>query len=542
MKKGFTLIELLAVIAIIAILAVITTPIITGVIESSKEATRKDEADSIAKAINMKMIDEGITISGVYTKEEALNNLGIKVNGDKIIVTLVNDVPYVSLIIDNKAYLSNNMKVYGLKWDGNATYTRLDDAEGMVANAGVDSTVVTNDFDNAQIYSEMKTIIEDGNSFIKIPKFYIKKVVNGDEWKWYVSKIREDEEYYLPACFMDETNNKELDYILVGKYQASLEDNKLISKTNTLPLVNKTITQYRDYVNNNNVDDVKGYQLFDIHTVDALQTLFYIEFGTLNSQNVMAGYCSGTYSSSDTVVSKATNQITITAGRGVKFNVGQLFNITTTSGGTSVVSYLEITNISGDTITYATTPYSTGNVANIAVGNYINNVAGISGQADNVVASSGSIVNKNNGLYFMKYRGIENLYGNLQQIVDGVTIDNDTNIIYVNKNSNTYSTGTITGDYVPLNYLKLNANGYTAKMGYDSNYQFLQLPVATGATYSTKYGDYYTSNTTAGEKKIVCYGGDFRNSTYDGINYFNVSWATTAYKFYIGTRLVKIPL
>ena len=43
---------------------------------------------------------------------------------------------------------------------------------------GVDNREVQNDFDNTEIYSEMKEITDHlGNSFILIPKFYIKKLL-----------------------------------------------------------------------------------------------------------------------------------------------------------------------------------------------------------------------------------------------------------------------------------------------------------------------------------------------------------------------------
>lgn len=50
MKNGFTLIELLAVIVILAILATVTTPIVQGVINSSREKAFKNDAVSLYKA------------------------------------------------------------------------------------------------------------------------------------------------------------------------------------------------------------------------------------------------------------------------------------------------------------------------------------------------------------------------------------------------------------------------------------------------------------------------------------------------------------
>ena len=47
MKKGFTLIELLAVIVILSVIAVIATPIILGVVETTKKAALKESANAL---------------------------------------------------------------------------------------------------------------------------------------------------------------------------------------------------------------------------------------------------------------------------------------------------------------------------------------------------------------------------------------------------------------------------------------------------------------------------------------------------------------
>ncbi|MDD3187637.1 MAG: type II secretion system protein [Bacilli bacterium] len=462
MKKGFTLIELLAVITILGIIALITTPIILNVIEQAKEKSYLLDADNIARTINSKMLDEGVSISGTYTKEQAQNLLNINFDGDEIIVTLVEDVPYVSLIVNGNSYLSNHTKIYGLEWDGNDNYTRLEDAVGMVANAGVDDEVVVNDFDTAQIYSEMKDVIEDGNSFVKIPKFYIKKVVNGDDWQWYISKIKVDDDYYLPACFMDETDNEVLDYILVGKYDASLEGDKLVSKSGTTPLVSKTITEFRTYALNNNVGDVSGYQLIDIHTIDVLQVLFYVEFGTLNSQDIMMGFVNGS-------------------------------------------------------------------------------AANTSGQTDTVVASSGSLTSNTDGLSSMMYRGIENLYGNVWQMIDGISVDNSTHQFFVNRNSDSYETDSTTGDYYVVGYSQLYASGYITKMGYDNSNPFIQFPIAiTGGSLSAKYADKY-SIAADSEMKILYFGGRWYSGLEAGINNLYTIQSSVTSAGTAGARIVKNP-
>ena len=49
-KNGFTLVELLAVIVIIAIIALITTPIVSNVVQSSRENAFKDTAHGLVLA------------------------------------------------------------------------------------------------------------------------------------------------------------------------------------------------------------------------------------------------------------------------------------------------------------------------------------------------------------------------------------------------------------------------------------------------------------------------------------------------------------
>ena len=51
MKKGFTLIELLAVIVILAVISLIATPMILGVIETSKESSAKVSAYGYIDAV-----------------------------------------------------------------------------------------------------------------------------------------------------------------------------------------------------------------------------------------------------------------------------------------------------------------------------------------------------------------------------------------------------------------------------------------------------------------------------------------------------------
>ena len=158
-----------------------------------------------------------------------------------------------------------------------------------VTEIGIGNQVVRNDFDNLPIFKEMKRVTDDyGNVFIRIPKFYIRKTSTAGKLSIQVSKTQ-IQGAYLPKTFWDFDKNKELPYVDVGAYLASLNGTRLESKAGVLPLVSTTISNFRQYARNNGV----GYQQLDIHTIDMLQALFYVEFATLNSQSIHPGYTGG---------------------------------------------------------------------------------------------------------------------------------------------------------------------------------------------------------------------------------------------------------
>ena len=88
MKKGFTLIELLAVIVILAVISLIATPMILGVIETSKESSAKVSAygyiDAVETQIAINELDANKTNieDGVYEVEQLKNTYGLVVKGE----------------------------------------------------------------------------------------------------------------------------------------------------------------------------------------------------------------------------------------------------------------------------------------------------------------------------------------------------------------------------------------------------------------------------------------------------------------------------
>jgi hypothetical protein len=232
-------------------------------------------------------------------------------------------------------------EIFGVKWDKGSvpTLTRTDDAANLTANAGVGFSSVTNDFDSKPIYGEIEQV-EDalGNTFMKVPKCYCRDTDGVDHKQMQISKRRYPG-FYLPYLFWDFANNKELDYVLIGKHQASLgAGNKLESKPNKYPLVNTNIVDFRTYAKNNNVDGLTGYQQNDIHWVNLLQKLMIIEFATLDIQSVMKGYTEGQYTSTHlaTATETGVNRIIVANAHADLYRVGQAISVGTSQGGNQV--------------------------------------------------------------------------------------------------------------------------------------------------------------------------------------------------------------
>ena len=157
----------------------------------------------------------------------------------------------------------------------------------IINNIGIGNQVVQNDFDNMPIYKDIRQVTDSqGNVFMRIPKFYIRKDVTANKYQPIISE-EQLPGFYLPFVFWDFANERELPYVDIGKYKASLsaDGTKLESKTGKAPLVEKNIVEFRDLAKANGA----GYQIMDIHAVDVIQTLFRVEFGTMNSQSVHPG-------------------------------------------------------------------------------------------------------------------------------------------------------------------------------------------------------------------------------------------------------------
>lgn len=429
--------------------------------------------------------------------------------------------------------------IFGVSWDksSNPVLIRTDYNIGSIVNIGVDSQIVQNDFDMTQIWGEFKEVTDAyGNVFIRIPKCYIKKTDSANLKTWQVSKTKY-KGFYLPWCFWDFTNNKELDYIDIGKYKASLSaGNKLESKPNTYPLISRSIVQFRDYAQANGV----GYQQLDIHVVDLLQTLFIIEQGTLYSQSKIAGYTSGQYTSTHLalITEVATNRIVVTNAQGALYEVGQAISVGTSQGGNQIFYGRTIIEKQVDTPSAGQTAIVfDGDAVNITTGNYLYNTGYKNGFSSNIESSVGSINSNSSGKHPFVWHGVESLYGDVWQFVDGININE--NQAWVCKDASKYASNLFTVPYEQLSYINSNANGYVKAMGFDENLPFAEFPVDVAGSSTTYYSDYYYQNMG---QRIAHFGGGWCYGASAGLFSWALDDTSSSTNVYFGGRLLKKPL
>ena len=426
-------------------------------------------------------------------------------------------------------------KTYGIDWDVSAeTFTRTNDATDLTVNVGTDLNIVENDFDVSELFGSLTEVEDDyGNVFIKWPKTYLRKIVTPTRVINQAS-LQKKPNYYRPAMFWDFTNNKELDYVLIGKHLGSLSDDgtRLESKPNKYPLVNKNIVEMRDLAEANGA----GYQQLDIHTVDFLQTLFIIEQATLDSQSKVFGYANGNYTATHlaTATESDANRVILPNANADLYEVGQSISIGTTQGGNQIFYGRTITEITVVDPSNKALVFD-GDLVPITAGNMVYNTGYKTGFSTNIASSVGSINSNSSGKHPFVWHGIESLYGDVWQFVDGVNINN--NQAWVCKNAANYASNLFAApDYEQLGYTNATSDNYVIALGYDPNHPYAQFPITVGAVGNSQYKDYYYQATG---QRIAHVGGNWNSGSRAGLFYWNLNSSSSNARVTIGGRLLK---
>lgn len=150
-----------------------------------------------------------------------------------------------------------------------------------------------------------------------------------------------------------------------------------------------------------------------------------------------------------------------------------------------------------------------------------------------------------NGKTSISYRGMENPYGNIWDIVYGVNIHGDGTqrggIPYICTDYN-YAESKNSGNYVSAGFTTVNANGYIKAFGYGNpDYDWLFIGSDTGGTSGGIIGDYHYITANLNGYRISRLGGSWGNGSSAGGFYWILNIGVGSRSRAIGARLCYIP-
>jgi hypothetical protein len=135
------------------------------------------------------------------------------------------------------------------------------------------------------------------------------------------------------------------------------------------------------------------------------------------------------------------------------------------------------------------------------------------------------------------YRGIEDIFGNVWQMIDGINIQN--NQVYICYDQTQYAVDTYTGCYKKIGYVNASSKyyGYVSKLGYDSANPLVALSIEVNGSDSTGTSDYHYQHNSG--NRIAHVGGDWNEVARNGLWswYFDNDSSSV---FNVGARLIKI--
>ena len=167
-------------------------------------------------------------------------------------------------------------------------------------------------------------------------------------------------------------------------------------------------------------------------------------------------------------------------------------------------------------------------------GNVSTTAAIATGGSDSVTGLTGCSDMSSSALA-VKYRGMENLWGNILEWRDGINFDNST--IYICINPSKYASDTAT-NYTKLGYTKAASNGYISALGVDTSMPWAQISTGVDGSVSTYLCDYYWQNSGW---RVADAGGSWSGGSDAGLFCLYSYHASSDSYADVGSRLLVLP-
>ena len=165
-------------------------------------------------------------------------------------------------------------------------------------------------------------------------------------------------------------------------------------------------------------------------------------------------------------------------------------------------------------------------------GNHAGSDYGITTGQSNALGNRSS--NSTHNDKYMSYRGIENMYADIWEFVDGININNYQ--AYVNQKWSTFASDVFTGDYVAKGTLIAanSVNSFIKRCNVSVDGGF--IPNTVGGSTTTFYGDALWSTTGA---IVAIYGGAADNGSSDGLGALLVHHASSISSVTVGAAVCR---
>jgi len=476
---------------------------------------------------------------------------------------------------------SNSSNKYGIRWktdDPNDLGERCFDAKYKKAKIGVGNKNGISDFDKIYPWSDIKrcnilnnedgskTVIYEGEDgfaldgskgdvFVRIPKFCVEKYIeDGYEYRTVSATVGT-----VHSVFIE--NGTELQEIFIAAFEGAVDSSeKLRSISNVIPSNNISATDFLKYAKNNG----NNYSLYDSRCVDAVWTLMAVEFGCRNSNRIL-GYGAADYlqpiEDEDFMSLKnenGTNSITInkiksTSNRN-EMPVGGYLTICRDKQ-TNILTQAKILSVEDSedgestVITFDGDPINIDTSCFVGSGPLVTNytetcTVPLKWHTGRAAYIRGNYETTQNPI---RYRWIENIFGNLWEFLPDVTFDNLQ--MYVCYDMLNYSIGSTTNGYNAVGepMIQQSDNGNKSDI-INSNYWITSLidesvskDIPFGNKYDTSllstqaFGAYYYLNDGL---NIIANGGGF-DHLYRCNMLTQRAWITPEQKWYLyGARLM----
>lgn len=459
---------------------------------------------------------------------------------------------------------------YGVRFNvaaGLSIGERLGAAQGLRFNCAMDGGWLHaggNDFDSAYPWSEIRrcniAVAADGNRMItyegepgfsldgsagnvmvEIPKFYVKRDASeGFEEIWISGSAHEG--YELEPVFIG-ADGQELDCVYMSAYMGAEQEGRITSVVGTYPTLMLSYGDTLRMAKNNGA----GFSEVSFMMYSALQKLFMVEVGTLDSSSVFAGDTMQCYfydvedlTRSCLAAEDAEHSNTIvlydnynTEKLAQKDSIALLTDWKTYANNTAIRR--QITSIERrDGKAYVTFD---GEPVNIyAETTAISGIPAITGNTDSLDYHTGA-AGKNDGKSSFKYRHIENLYGSALVMLNDDAYMQDGSFRYETADGETCCLNASIAEQPRTlsSYKTVNMNSCVKTMTFDPENPTVMLPsaVGDGASTHTGYGDYWMWSNLRGRRYFL-YGGAGDNGKAAGLFQYRavVYSEATAFSFY----------